>query len=171
MVEIMGQMGPLINYYHLHPGLNPYNALDQYVNQINVTQGMNMNGQPLPQGGPRTPGFGQFPMGASPAMAHSMLPGSPHIAGSPLPGQMGAPMMQLQASQQGTSSSGPSANTSPAQNNKRRRPSAVKIEEDTPTSAPTPVPIGTPQLNGVQVKGKPPTPRMPKRQKTANNPA
>lgn len=182
IVEIMGQMNPLFGYFHAHPGLTPYGALDQYVGQINhgmgTVQGMN-GGQPMPPqaGGPRTPGFGQFQMGASPAMANSMLPGSPHIVGSPIPGQMTAPVMQLQASQQGTSSSGPSANTSPAQNNKRRRPSTVKGEEDGPASAPTPVAVvGTPQLNGVGVpqgpKGKqPPTPRMPKRQKTGNNPA
>jgi hypothetical protein len=175
MVEIMGQMNPLFGYYHAHPGLAPYTALEQYMNQITaVSQGM--NGQPMQQGGPRTPGFGQFQVGASPAMANSMLPGSPHVAGSPVPGQMAAPMMQPQASQQGTNSSGPSANTSPAQNsNKRRRPSTVKTEEEnnhnTPASAPTPVPMGTPQLNGVQIKGKqPPTPRMPKRVKTGNNP-
>ena len=171
MVEIMGQMNPLFGYYHSHPGLAPYAALDQYVGHINASAQV-MNGQPMPQGGPRTPGFGQFQMGASPAMTNSMLPGSPHIVGSPVPGQMAAPMMQLQASQQGTNSSGPSANTSPAQNsNKRRRPSTVKAEEDAPVSAPTPVPIGTPQLNGVQIKGKPATPRMQKRHKAGNNPA
>lgn len=163
-------MNPLFGYYHAHPGLAPYAALEQYVNQINASA-QGMNGQPMPQGGQRTPSLGQFPMGASPAMPNTMLPGSPHIVGSPVPGQMAAPMMQLQASQQGTNSSGPSANTSPAQSNKRRRPSGVKGEEDGPASAPTPVPVGTPQLNGVQGKVKPPTPRMPKRQKTGNNPA
>lgn len=122
MVEIMGQMNPLFGYCHSHPGLPPYTALEQYVGQISAPVPPAMNGQPMPQGGPRTPSFGQFQMGASPAMANSMLPGSPHIVGSPVPGQMAAPMMALQASQQGTSSSGPSANTSPAQNsNKRRR--------------------------------------------------
>lgn len=168
IVEIMGQMSPLFNFYHSHPGLAPYSALEQYVNQIN-TSGPHVNGQNMPQGGPRTPSFNQqFPMGASPAMANQILPGSPHI-GSPAPGQMQAPSMQLQASQQGTSSSGPSANTSPSQNNKRRRASAVKTEEDTPASAPTPAAAGTPQLNGVQGKAKPPTPRMQKRLK--GNPA
>jgi len=182
MVEIMGQMNPLFNYYHNNPGLSPYTALDQYVNLINQQQGMN-GGQPMPQAGaPRTPSFGQFQMTHSPAMANSMLPGSPHIANSPAPGSMAAPVMQMQASQQGTNSSGPSANTSPAQGNKRRRPSTVKAEEDAnnaaaqhaqngPVSAPTPVPVpvGTPQLNGVQLKKQPPTPRLPnKRQKTGN---
>jgi hypothetical protein len=171
MVEIMNQMNPLFGYYHAHPGLAPYTALNQYVSQINASAPQGMNGQQLAQGGPRTPGFGQFQMGASPAMANSMLPGSPHITGSPIPPQMAAPTMQLQPSQQG-SSSGPSANTSPAQNsNKRRRPSTAKNEDEAPTSAPTPAAMGTPQLNGVQLKGKqPPTPRMQKRHKTGNNP-
>jgi hypothetical protein len=152
-------MTPLFGFYHSHPGTAPYAALEQYVNQINAS-GQNMNGQNMPQGGPRTPSFNQFQIGASPALANQMLPGSPHI-GSPAPGHMQAPGMQLQASQQGTNSSGPSANTSPAQNNKRRRASAVKTEDDGPASAPTPGPVGTPQLNGVPAKTKqPPTPRM-----------
>lgn len=182
MVDIMSQMQPLFQYYHAHPGVAPYSALQEIVNitQANLqgqqnmamNMGLNMNmanGQPPMQpGGPRTPSFGQFQMGQSPAQAHQMLPGSPHI-GSPATGQMQAPSMQLQASQQGTSSSGPSANTSPSQSNKRRRPSGVKNEEDGPTSVPTPAAAGTPQLNGVQGKTKPPTPRMPKRVK--GNPA
>ena len=164
----MGQMNPLFGFYHSHPGMAPYQALDQYVNQINNIQAM--NGQVMQQGGPRTPGFGQFPMGASPNVTNLQLPGSPHV-GSPAPGAMQAPQMQLQQSQQGTSSSGPSANTSPA-GTKRRRPSgAVKNEEDTPGNAPTPSAAGAggQQVNGIQGKTKPPTPRMQKRVK--GNPA
>lgn len=158
----MGQMNPLFGLCQMNPGLRPYEALDQYVNQINVSaQQHAVNGQPMGQVGPRTPAFGQFPVGASPAQVHQMLPVSPHM-GSPAQGQMQAPGMQLQASQQGTSSSGPSANTSPSQSNKRRRPSAVKNDDDT---APTPSATSTPQVNGIQSKGKPPTPRMPKRVK------
>lgn len=169
IVEILGQMNPLFNYYHTHPGIAPYTALEQYIGQVSGGPQPNVNGQPIPQGGgPRTPSFGQFAMGASPAMANQMLPGSPHI-GSPAAGQIQAPVMQLQASQQGTNSSGPSANTSPNQNNKRRRPSTVKAEDDAPASAPTPAAAGTPQLNGAQGKAKPPTPRMGKRVK--GNPA
>ncbi|OLN86198.1 Transcriptional activator ptaB [Colletotrichum chlorophyti] len=158
IAEVIGQMNPLFAFYHTHPNLGPYAALEQYVGQINAAP-QNMNGQPMPQG-PRTPSFGQFPMGASPAQPHMQLPGSPHVTGSPAPGHMQAPGMQMQQSQQGTNSSGPSANTSPA-SNKRRRPSGVKMEEDG-TSVPTP---GGPQVNGVQNKGKPPTPRMAKRLK------
>jgi hypothetical protein len=159
LVEVMGQMNPLFSFYHSNPGLGPYQAMEQYVSShINSAQPA-MNGQPMPPQ-PRTPSFGQFPMGASPAATHMNLPGSPHM-GSPAPGHMQAPGMQLQQSQQGTSSSGPSANTSPA-SNKRRRPSGVKIEDDG-SGAPTPV---IAQVNGIQNRGaKPPTPRMTKRVK------
>lgn len=86
--------------------------------------------------------------------------------GSPAQGHMQAPGMQLQQSQQGTNSSGPSANTSPA-SNKRRRPSTVKAEED--SGAPTPGSMGG-QVNGVAMAGKKPsTPRLTKRMKS--NPA
>ncbi|KAF3344013.1 PTAB protein [Verticillium dahliae] len=175
IVEVFGQMNPLFGFSHSHPGMRPYLALEQYVNQINSQPQPNMNGQPMQQGPPRTPGFGQFPVpqmppggvGASPAQPHMQLPGSPHIMGSPAQVQMQAPGMQLQQSQQGTSSSGPSANTSPA-SNKRRRPSGVKTEDDG-SSAPTPQSGPGGQVNGVGNKGKPPTPRMPKRVK--GNPA
>ena len=134
----------------------------------NAAQQGQVNGQPhgnIPPG-PRTPSFSQFPMGASPAAAHLQLPGSPGM-GSPSQGHMQAPGMALQQSQQGTNSSGPSANTSPA-SNKRRRPSGVKTEDD--SGAPTPTSMGAaggPQVNGVAMagKGKPPTPRMTKRVK------
>lgn len=160
-------MNPLFGFCLANPGMGPYTALEKYMAQINQPPQAQQNGQPM-HPGQRTPGLNNFPVpvpqmgqvGASPAQPHMQLPGSgsPHIMGSPAPGHMQAPGMQMQPSQQGTSSSGPSANTSP-QSNKRRRPSGVKIEEDG-SSAPTP---GS-QVNGVG-KGKPPTPRMPKRVK------
>jgi hypothetical protein len=169
----MGQMSPLFNYCHHHPGVDPYNALNQYVAQIQANAGgapggggpggnpqQQQQGGGMPQAGPRTPGFvGNMGIGASPAMAHMQLPGSPHVgaAGSPIPGHMQAPGMAMQKSHQGTSSSGPSANTSPA-SNKRRRASGVKIEEDGTTPGA--------QVNGVGKKN-PPTPRMPKKAKTS----
>ncbi|KAI0859954.1 LIM-domain binding protein-domain-containing protein [Xylaria cubensis] len=171
IVEVMGQMNPLFNYYQAHSSLSPYQALDQYVNThiTNGPQQVTMNGHAAGaiQPNQRTPSFNQFPIGASPATSHLQLPNSPHM-GSPAQGHMQAPGMQLQQSAQGTNSSGPSANTSPA-SNKRRRPSAVKAEED--SGAPTPTNLGAPQVNGVATK-KPPTPRMAhnnKRQKV--NPA
>lgn len=163
IVEVMGSMVPLFQAAHSHPDLGAYRVLDDYVtNQINQSGAQNMNGPGIPNG-PRTPGFGQFPMGASPHAAHLQLPGSPHV-GSPAAGSMQAPAMQMQHSQQGTSSSGPSATTSPA-GQKRRRPSGVKVEDDGPGNAPTPSAGGVPQVNGVGNKTKPPTPRMQKRVK------
>lgn len=155
----MGQMSPLFSFCHVNPGIGPCAALEQYVSTYINGAPLGMNGHQVHQGAPRTPSFSHFSMGASPATAHMNLPGSPHI-GSPAQGQMQAPGMQMQHSQQGTSSSGPSANTSPA-SNKRRRPSGVKLEDDGSGA-------GTPangQFNGVQGRGKPPTPRMPKRAK------
>ncbi|RFU25735.1 hypothetical protein B7463_g10604, partial [Scytalidium lignicola] len=158
--EVMGQMNPLFNYAHLNPSLAPYAALDQYVTQI-AQNGVNGAAQPnMP--GPRTPGMANFPMGASPATAHLQLPdGSPHIGGSPAQG----PNMQLQQSQQGTNSSGPSANTSPNTTNKRRRPSTVKAETESTAAG-----AGA-QANGTQAKPTvKPSPRIGgKRQK--GNPA
>ncbi|KAJ3561218.1 hypothetical protein NPX13_g9036 [Xylaria arbuscula] len=170
IVEVMGQMSPLFDFYQAHSALSPYQALEQYVNTIhpNAPQQAMMNGHPSGNVPPsqRTPSFSQFPLGASPAASHLQLPpNSPHM-GSPAQGHMQAPGMQLQQSQQGTSSSGPSANTSPA-SNKRRRPSTVKAEED--SGAPTPASLGAPQVNGVGKTKNPPTPRMAhnsKRQKT-----
>jgi hypothetical protein len=164
IVEVMGQMNPLFGFYHAHPGLSAYTALDQYVANI-TTATQVVNGQAVPQG-PRTPGFGnQFNINQSPALQNMALPGSPHNPlnmGSPAQHPMQAPSMAVSHSQQGTSSN-PSANTSPA-SNKRRRPSGVKTEDDG-SSAPTPMPA---QINGIP-KTKPPTPRMQKRLK--GNPA
>jgi hypothetical protein len=149
----MGQMNPLFNYSHLNATLTPYAALESYVASV-AQKGSNPNNQGQIPYGPRTPGMSNFPIGASPAAAHLQPPdASPHISS---PAQ--APGMQLQQSQHGTSSSGPSANTSPNATNKRRRAS-VKTEEDTKVN-------GT-QANKAAVK---PSPRIGgKRQK--NNPA
>jgi hypothetical protein len=139
-------MNPLFHYSHQNSSLSPYEALNQYVAQ--VANGAN-NAQQNPSG-PRTPGMTNFPVGASPAAAHLQLPeGSPHMGGSPAQ----APGMQLQQSQHGTTSSGPSANTSPNASNKRRRPSTVKAEDEGQ------------QVNGTGKPGVKPSPRMTKRQK------
>ena len=166
IVEIMGQMNPLFSFYHSHPGLSAYSALEQYVTNLN-TNGQAVNGQAMVPGAPRTPSFGQFPMGASPHAAHLQLPGSPHMGGSPAAGGMQAPGMHPSQSQQGTSSSGPSANTSPA-GTKRRRPSTVKVEDEMGTPASAPTPGAGPQVNGIQ-KNKPNTPRMSKKTKVGQS--
>lgn len=129
VVEVMGHMSPLFSYCHSHPNLTAFTSLEQLVQTLNTTPASNANGQmAMQQGGPRTPGMTQFPMGASPHVSHLPTPGSPHV-GSPAPGNMQAPGMHPSQSQQGTASSGPSANTSPA-GTKRRRPSGVKTEDD-----------------------------------------
>ena len=148
----MGIMNPLFNYTHQNPSLAPYIALDSYV-AANIT---NANPNGVNQPGQRTPSMNQFPLGQSPAAGHlNVSDNNAMIGGSPAPGHMQAPGMALQQSQQGTSSSGPSANTSPNVSNKRRRAS-VKAEEEV-----------TGQPNGVQNKVKP-SPRMAKRNKGAN---
>lgn len=149
-------MTPLFNYSIQNPALSPYVALDQYVAHVQSNGGL--PGQAMMASGQRTPNMGQFNLNQSPAAGHIGLPDNGRIQGSPAQGQMQAPAMALQQSQQGTSSSGPSANTSPNVTNKRRRPS-VKPETDDAGN----------QVNGVQAKVKP-SPRIGgKRQK--GNPA
>jgi hypothetical protein len=135
----MGQMNPLFQYSHLNPSLEPYRALDQYVASIashGTIPGPHPGGQGIMQSGQVTPNM-QFPMGQSPSTQHLGLPDNV-AGGSPALGHMQAPGMALQQSQQGTSSSGPSANTSPNVSTKRRRPS-VKTEgelQDQPNGVP-----------------------------------
>jgi hypothetical protein len=143
-------MNPLFSYSHQHINLTPYTALDQYVQNVAMAQ----VGQGMLHSGQRTPSMGQFPMGQSPSAAHLGLPENV-VGGSPAQGNMQAPGMALQQSQQGTSSSGPSANTSPNVSNKRRRPS-VKTEGDDGA-----------QANGVQSKVKP-SPQMRNKKQKGN---
>jgi hypothetical protein len=148
----MGQMNPLFQYAHQNSALDPYAALDSYVTTV-ATTGANPNAMQQNSAGPRTPGMSNFPLGTSPATAHLNLPdGSPHL-GSPAQ----APAMQLQQSQHGTSSSGPSANTSPNVTNKRRRPSTVKTEEENQANANQAKPgvKPSPRIGGKRQKGNP----------------
>jgi hypothetical protein len=144
-------MNPLFNYSHQNSTLAPYAALDQYV--ANITAANANQNQPQNPLGPRTPGMSNFPLGASPAAAHLQLPeGSPHVSGSPAQ----APGMQLQQSQHGTSSSGPSANTSPNTSNKRRRASAVKTEEEGQVNGQAKATVKpSPRIGGKRQKGNP----------------
>lgn len=161
----MGQMNPLFAHSHSHTALRPYGVLDQYVEGVARQQAMNPALQNMnPNLQPRAPS-GAF---ASPANNQIGLPdgSTPNMMmqGSPALGNMAAPPMQMQQSQQG-SSSGMSANTSPNVNNKRRRMS-VKDEEAAQVN-------GTPQMGaaagaaGGAAKVKP-SPRIGgKRQKGA----
>lgn len=139
-------MNPLFSFSHANPTLAPYSALDSYVAQVSSN---GANGVQQNPSAPRTPGMSNFPIGTSPAAAHLQLPeGSPHMGGSPAQ----APGMQLNQSQHGTASSGPSTNTSPNASNKRRRPSTIKAEEEG-------------QVNGTTKNNVKPSPRITKRQK------
>ena len=147
-------MQPLMEFYHTHSELGPRESLNRLNNehQQNFAQAQHQarlqnqmarqaNGQiAFPNNaGPGMNGPNQF---ASPGMAHLGLPqaqGSPHIGGpvhTPSPAQnpgVGGVSMMHQMSAQGSNlsgSQGPSTNTSPNVTNKRRRPSAIKLEEE-----------------------------------------
>lgn len=143
-----------MEYYQSHSNLAPRDALHQlntehqqnfatinHAARLQNQMARNANGQiQFPNNmNPNMNGPNQF---ASPAMGHLGLPqgqGSPHIGGpvhTPSPahnqGQGGVAMMH-QMSAQGSNlsgSQGPSTNTSPNVSNKRRRPSAIKLEEE-----------------------------------------
>ncbi|KUJ13152.1 uncharacterized protein LY89DRAFT_699108 [Mollisia scopiformis] len=151
IAEVMGQMNPLFGYSHQNSSLDPYAALNQYVATVAVNGADNSGGQQPNPTGPRTPGMGNFGMGVSPAQAHLQLPdGSPHVSGSPAPG------MAPQHSQHGTSSSGPSANTSPNTTNKRRRPSVKDESEVQVNGNPSKTAVKpSPRIGGKRQKGNP----------------
>jgi hypothetical protein len=132
-----------------------------------MTQG-NLNA-PMQITGQRTPGLNGPNQFASPGLAHLGLPagqGSPHLSGpghtpSPAHNHMAGPVAMVhQQSQQGSNLSGSqvtSANTSPNVTNKRRRASAVKVENDDGGGA---------ELNGTGANKVKPSPRIGgKRQK------
>ncbi|POS83496.1 hypothetical protein EPUL_005153 [Erysiphe pulchra] len=128
LAEVMIQMNSLFAYSHQNPKLTPTNALDQYV--ANVAANMNINmGHQQNFIGSRASTMGNLAMGALPAQGHMQLPGgSPHI-GSPAQ----VPGVLFHSNQHGTSPNGPNTNTSPNTNNKRRRPSGVKLNEENQT--------------------------------------
>ena len=146
-------MQPLFNFSQQNSHLTPFDALSQLVSNFQSGTGLGLIGTPTaatmpptafnaqgqlqqnPTGMPNNLAMsGQFPLSASPSMAHLNLPGSPHIGGQPSPAQnsaMQAPALMAQHSQQGTNSSqGTSVSTSPNVQSKRRRASAVKTEGD-----------------------------------------
>jgi hypothetical protein len=171
----MTAMGPLMEYFHTHPGITPREALMRINNensQVNANMmRMQQNANVMAANG-QVPFQHQRAMGMmpnqlqSPALQHLGLPhvqGSPHMGGpnhtpSPAqnPNQGGVPMMH-QMSAQGSNlsgSQGPSTNTSPNVSNKRRRASQIKMEEENSQQ--------DGNGNGKTVK---PSPRMGKRQK------
>lgn len=143
-------MGPLMEYYHSHPGIGPRESLTRInqENQQNITNANNArlqnqmaraaNGQ-VPFNNNMAPGMNGPNQFASPAMAHLGLPqgqGSPHVGGpvhtpSPAQNAAGGVAMMHQMSAQGSNlsgSQGPSTNTSPNVSNKKRRQSAANLK-------------------------------------------
>ncbi len=159
-------MGPLMEYYHQHPGITPKDSLLRVTqeNAQNMAQANNSrlnqmaraaNGQ-IAFPNQMNPGINGPNMMHSPAMGHLNVPqgqGSPMMGGpahTPSPAQnpgVGGVAMMHQMSAQGSNlsgSQGPSTNTSPNVSNKRRRASVVKEEES-----------GQGDQNGPKVKASP----------------
>jgi hypothetical protein len=152
----MTAMGPLMEYFHTHPGVGPKESMfrvtqenAQSMAQVNNARLQNQmaraaNGQvAFPNQMPAGMAGGPTMMN-SPAMGHLNVPQS---QGSPMMGQggpvhtpspaqnppTGGVAMMHQMSAQGSNlsgSQGPSTNTSPNVSNKRRRASAVKVEDE-----------------------------------------
>ncbi|EXJ89477.1 hypothetical protein A1O3_02544 [Capronia epimyces CBS 606.96] len=153
IAEVMTAMGPLMEYFHSHPGVGIKETMfrvtqenAQAMAQVNSTRMQNhmartANGQ-VPYSNAMHPGMNGPTMMNSPGMGHlavSQTQGSPLMGGpvhTPSPAQnpaAGGVSMMHQMSAQGSNlsgSQGPSTNTSPNVSNKRRRASAVKLEEE-----------------------------------------
>ncbi|KAG9793358.1 Transcriptional activator ptaB [Exophiala dermatitidis] len=160
IAEVMTAMGPLMEYFHTHPGIGIKDTLfrvtqenAQAMAQANNVRMQNQiaraaNAQ-VSYANAMNPGMNGPTMMNSPGMGHL---GVPQAQGSPLMGGGGGPVhtpspaqnqnpsaggvaMMHQMSAQGSNlsgSQGPSTNTSPNVSNKRRRASAVKLEEENP---------------------------------------
>ncbi|KIW72734.1 hypothetical protein PV04_00910 [Phialophora macrospora] len=152
IAEVMTAMGPLMEYYHQHPGISPKDSLLRVTqeNAQNMAQANNTrlnqmarasNGQ-IAFSNQMNPNMNGPNMMNSPAMGHLNVPqaqGSPMMGGpvhTPSPAQnpgVGGVAMMHQMSAQGSNlsgSQGPSTNTSPNVSNKRRRASVVKLEDE-----------------------------------------
>jgi hypothetical protein len=148
----MTAMAPIMEYYHGHPTYGPKECLFRVTQenaavmastnarmQNQMARAANAQAGFPNQMNPAMNGPNQF---NSPAMAHLGIPqaqGSPMVGGaqhtpSPAHNQaVGGVAMMHQMSAQGSNlsgSQGPSTTTSPNVSNKRRRASAVKLEEE-----------------------------------------
>ena len=116
---------------------------------------MAMNGQ-IPFPNARMNNMQQPTQFHSPGLQHLGLPNqqSPHMNHTPSPGHVGQGGVQMinQGSMGG--STGPSTNTSPNVNNKRRRASAIK-EEDAPLVGQSEKTKPSPRVGGKRQKGGP----------------
>jgi hypothetical protein len=151
-------MQDLIFHSKEHPELSVPDALESLVTSYTQQPqpGQNSIRPAFPDGGVRA--FGAA--GISPHIANQLLPGGAQANGSPHMNAMNlngmnthtpsphqsnmAPPMVTSLSHQGSSTSGPSANTSPNVTAKRRR-SAVKAEGD---DGPAPKVKASPRMTG-----------------------
>lgn len=155
--ETLNYMQDLIFYSRDNPQYSVSEAVAALVTTYNQPQvGQNTIRPAFPEGGVR--GFGGA-AGISPHIANQLLPGSAQTNGSPHMNAMSlngmnthtpsphqsnmAPPMVNSLSHQGSSTSGPSANTSPNVTAKRRR-STVKAENE---DGPTPKVKASPRMN------------------------
>jgi len=137
----MGSRTPSMQNMHMQQPNQQGNFSSPSVSNMSLPMQNGMNGSPhIPNHPGLAPNMSMQPNSHTP---------SPHIS------NMAAPPMMPQHSQQGTNSSGPSANTSPNVNNKRRR-STVKMEGEDGGAQDGPAP------NQQRVK---PSPRMTKKAK------
>lgn len=168
-------MQMLFQFSQQNPQLSPADSLRNLVNQLQM-QNPNPNPGFMPspmnpamqQGqNPRAPSMSGPNQFASPAMAHLGLPGnqgSPHLSGSaqPSPAQshLAGPTGMVPPGQVQPNVQGNSASASPNVNNKRRRASTVKMENDDAgpevNGAPGPGPKtvkASPRVGGKRQKG------------------
>ncbi|KIV98140.1 hypothetical protein PV10_01820 [Exophiala mesophila] len=179
VAEVMTAMGPIMDYYNSHPGVEPKDAL--YKVTLENTQSMTNANNARLQNQMARAANGHVPVGMfpnqmnpagmnvpnqfnSPAMGHLGVPqgqGSPMLGGpnhTPSPAQnpaAGGVAMIHQMSAQGSNlsgSQGPSTNTSPNVSNKRRRASQVKEENDGESITTNKV-KPSPKISGKRQKG------------------
>jgi len=160
----MGARTPSLGHMAMMSGQANPGAGNQFTSPAMANMGLPMQHQQIPNGPGQMNGSPHIPNHVipNPGLNAPMMqqPGS-HTP-SPRQTNMAAPPMVPQHSQQGTTSSGASANTSPQVSNKRRR-STVKVEEEGASASQEGGGAGAMQQpGGGRVK---PSPRMGKKGK------
>ena len=171
-------MGPIMEYFQSHPGISPRESLSRVTQENAQVMASANNARLQNQMARAANGQVAFPnqmnsgmngptIVNSPGMSHLGVPqaqGSPMIGGGPVhtpsPAQnptAGGVAMMHQMSAQGSNlsgSQGPSTNTSPNVSNKRRRTSAVKMEDESGAEATGASKVKpSPKIGGKRQKG------------------
>jgi hypothetical protein len=161
-------MTSLVQAAVANPQMTPMEALRSIISQSQNMPPSVINATLQQAQGQRTPSLNGPSQFASPLAGTLGLPphGSPHLGNSahasPVPNHPPGPtsMPQGQGGAGGNPPAGPNVNASPSVNNKRRRPSAVKLEGDDGG--------GSTEVNGSSAPGAgkvKASPRVTKRQK------